>query len=105
MIGAIFETAVLVALRSRLRLEPTRNPLYHWRSHQKEEVDAVIDNVLGAPCPIEIKLTARPSADDIKGIKAFWRHYPQTKNGILITTFNQCFWIADGVLHLPWQAL
>ncbi len=102
--GAIFETAILNSLITLLRAESTRPALYHWRSSDKDEVDAVIEVNNTNLCPVEIKLSSKPKPDHCAGLKTFMNYYKTAKQALLITAFEECFWVEESILHLPWAA-
>ena len=100
--GAIFETAVLNAIRSTIGRDKN---VFYWRQNEECEVDCVIENAFDDPIPVEIKHTSKPNSDDLTGIRAFIESYPQTSFGILISLAEECFWIDKNILHLPFGML
>lgn len=100
--GAIFETAVLNAIRSTIGREKN---IFYWRYDENCEVDCVVENTFDMPIPIEIKHTSNPQSEDVEGIRAFKKAYPQAQYGILITLLEECYWIDNKILHLPFAML
>jgi predicted AAA+ superfamily ATPase len=100
--GAIFETGVLNAIRSTIGRDKN---IFYWRYNEDCEVDCIIENTFDEPIPIEIKHTSNPKSEDIEGIRAFMKAYPETQYGILITLSEECYWIDKNILHLPFAML
>ena len=100
--GAIFETAVLNAIRSTIGRD---KKIFYWRQNEECEVDCVIENTFDDVIPIEIKHSAKPNADDLLGIRAFFKAYPKARFGILITLSEECFWLERNILHVPFAML
>lgn len=100
--GAIFETAALNAIRSTIARDKN---VYYWRQNEDCEVDCVIELSFDDPIPVEIKHTSKPNSDDLTGIRAFIKAYPQTRFGILVSLAEECFWLDKNILHLPFGML
>lgn len=76
--GAAIETLLfqeLVALNSYLNLGYT---IFYWRTADDLEVDFVLYGPRGIKA-FEIKRTARPTSQMLKGLKSFLKDYPQSK--------------------------
>ena len=99
--GRIFETMVLQCIRTRLRLEQGPAQISCWRSHERDEVDMVIERTSGELIPVEIKLSSHTRSDDCRGLRAFMRTYPETKQALLVTAGDQCVTLGNGILHVP----
>ena len=73
---------------------------YHWRTSNGVECDLVLQHA-GKLVPIEVKHTAKPSTNDVKGIVAFRREHREASTGILVSMKPTVEWICPGVLNLP----
>lgn len=105
MLGAIFETYGLTAFRSWTQRSNLSVALYHWRYDENEEVDLVFELADGELVAVDFKLTAKPNADDLTGIKAFRRRYPRCKRGIIISCFETVSYLDHSILNIPISAL
>ena len=74
----------------------------YWRATTGEEVDFVIEwkqKLL----PVEVKTTARPRAADARHLTIFRNEYGKSSlPALLLHSGNDTYWIADGVLAVPW---
>ena len=105
MVGAIYETYGLTAFRSWTQRSHLSLFFYHWRYDEKEEVDLVFELADGELVAVEFKLTAKPNADDLQGLKAFQRRYPKCRRGIIISCFETISYLESGILNVPISAL
>lgn len=105
LFGALFETAVVAEIRKLIAAASVRANLYHWRSHGGAEVDLVLERD-GTLFPIEIKLTARPTASDARGIGAFRQTYSgaTVAPGLVLCACERPFMLTEDDLALPWDA-
>jgi hypothetical protein len=105
LFGALFETAVVAEVRKLVAAASAHANLYHWRTHGGAEVDLVLERD-GTLFPIEIKLTARPSASDAGGITAFRRAYPAASiaPGLVLCACERPLMLTKDDLALPWDA-
>jgi uncharacterized protein len=78
LLGQLFETYAVSEIAKRLQTLPATPMMYHWRSFGGAEVDMVIEKD-GYFWPIEIKLAARPSPRDTRGLDAFAATYPRLR--------------------------
>ena len=105
MVGAIFETYGLVAFRAWAQRSNVTPVFYHWRYDEKEEVDLLFELSDGEVIAVEFKLTAKPNADDIEGIKSFQRRYPKCRRGVVVSCFETICYLDTGILNIPISAL
>ncbi len=105
LLGTVFETFVANSLRALINCERSRIEILHWRQADTNEVDFILELDMETHIPIELKLTGKPSKEHIVGMKELMSYDKKAKNGILITTYEECFWIDQHILHLPWGAL
>lgn len=105
VLGAVFETAAINAVKSLALCEPISIPLYHWRLRDQDEVDLVITWSNSDLFPVEIKLTANPMKKSLSGLLKFMHTFKNFKKGIVISTNEECFYIQKNVLHIPLSAI
>ncbi|WP_199730607.1 ATP-binding protein [Amycolatopsis panacis] len=67
--GALLGGFVLMELARQLTWSQTRAELYHYRTKDKVEVDAVLENRRGQVIAIEIKAATTVSSQDFRGIR------------------------------------
>lgn len=67
--GALLEGFVLMELARQLTWSEVRAELYHYRTKDKVEVDAVLENARGQVIAIEVKAATAVNADDFRGIR------------------------------------
>lgn len=100
--GAHLENLVLCDLIAWRELVTPRPEVLHWRTHNQEEVDFVIE-AGGMLLPIEVKATARPAHRDIRHLLAFRGEYGEAvAGGLLLHAGDDSFWLAEGILAAPW---
>lgn len=104
MLGAIFETYALTAFRSWCQRSSISPFFYHWRLDEKEEVDLVFELADGELVAVEFKLTAKPNADDLRGIKAFQSLYPKCRRGLVVSCFETIAYLDRNILNIPISA-
>ena len=105
MAGALLEGWVVTEAAKAFMALGRKPDLYFWRSHDGLEVDLLIV-INGKLHPIEIKLTATPSAGHVAPINQFIavagdEACPQ---GILVCRTETERVLPNGHLALPWQA-
>ena len=103
--GAIYETYGLAAFRAWAQRSNLSPLFYHWRYDEKEEVDLLFELADGELVAVEFKLTAKPNADDIAGIKAFQKRYPKCRRGIVVSCFETISYLESGILNIPISTL
>ncbi len=103
MTGSIFETSAANAIKKIARSAGGALPLFHWRLDEKNEIDLVIEMNYNELCLVEIKFKATNS--DLNSIKEFRRAYGKNHPAIIVSTNEQCFWMEDDILHMPWNAI
>jgi uncharacterized protein len=103
--GQIFETYAQQAFRAWLKRDGFSGMPYHWRANEKHEVDMVFEVGLGELIAVEFKMTAKPSQDDMKGIRAFQSVYPNCKRGIVVSCHDHLVELDKGILNIPISAL
>lgn len=99
--GNIFESwgvGWLHRQAQRLRLPPV---MYHWRTQNGAEVDAVLE-YNGRLYPIEFKAATNLNKHDTRGIRAFQETYPQAAPGIIVYGGQEPYRLSDTCAALPW---
>ena len=96
-LGALWEHYVLNELHSRL---PDQS-VHYWRDLRGHEVDFVIARRGQRPVAIECKWSARQS-DDLPGLLAFRRAYPQGDNLLVAADVERPFEkrVGDILIHV-----
>lgn len=69
MTGAVLESFVAQELTKQITWSESRPALFHFRTHQQQEVDLLLEDASGRLVGIEVKKTASPSSGDFKGLK------------------------------------
>jgi hypothetical protein len=104
LVGALFETAVVVDIRKLSATLTTPPILYHWRSHGGGEVDLLLERD-GRFYPIEIKLSTKPTKGDTRGITAFRETYPNLDiaAGLVLCPIEQPRRLNETDYAFPWD--
>lgn len=103
--GPLFEGMVVVEVLKAMAHAGLRPELYHWRSHDQLEVDLIIRTREGLQ-PIEIKLTATPTAGHAAPLSRFIElEADAAPHGLLVCRVDRERRLPGGHLALPWQAL
>lgn len=102
--GAFFEGLVLSEAAKVFTVLGRRPDLYFWRSHDGLEVDLLIQ-VGGRLLPIEVKLTATPTARHLQPLEHFRKLAGEraTPTGVLVCRVGERRPLPGGHLALPWQ--
>ncbi|MBM4222937.1 MAG: DUF4143 domain-containing protein, partial [Gammaproteobacteria bacterium] len=103
-LGYLFEQYVGLELLNLLEIEHPYAKLLYWRCHQGPEVDYVIE-YKGKLIPIEVKLSNRPRATDLKHLKIFKKEYDIQEPCYLIANIPYPLEMEDGITALPWNQL
>jgi predicted AAA+ superfamily ATPase len=104
--GALLEGFVLMELSRQLTWSDERVELFHYRTRDQVEVDAVLENRRGQVVGLEVKaaMTVRP--EDFRGL----RHLQERLGedflvGIVLYTGQHTFSFGEGLLAMPVSAL
>ena len=105
-IGPLLEGFVLMELARQLTWSDQRAELYHYRTRDKVEVDAVLENRRGQTVGIEIKASATVRSPDFRGL----RHLADRLGdyfivGIVLYTGTQTLPFGDRMRAMPLSAL
>lgn len=103
-LGALFETAVVGEIRRLSSVLASKPVLHHWRSHGGAEVDLLLERD-GTLFPIEIKATARPTRQHVRGIAALRATYPTQRiaRGLVLAPVAGVTPLTELDTALPWD--
>jgi len=101
MAGGLFETFVLAELIKSFWNQGLEAPIWFFRTKEKEEVDILIDRN-GKLYPIEIKLSARISNEDLRGIKCIKKTNIPIGRSFFITASPHAYPLAGDIFALPY---
>ncbi|MBN2358056.1 MAG: ATP-binding protein [Deltaproteobacteria bacterium] len=101
-LGHLFESYVVTEVLKQLSGLSVRPVAWHWRTAAGAEVDLLLERD-GVFFPIEIKLTARPTARDASGIRSFVDTYPRLRigPGIVVHGGNELFLVDERTVAVP----
>lgn len=68
-LGELLEGFVAMEIARQLTWCETRADQFHYRTRDGDEVDIVLENLLGEVVAIEVKASATPTPDDFRGIR------------------------------------
>lgn len=106
ILGAMFETWVLNALRGQFVALSVPPDLLHWRTSGGAEVDIVLERD-GKLFPIEVKCKTHPSGHDTRGLRAFRETYGPDRVGpaMLVHAGTECWRLDENTWAVPWTRL
>jgi predicted AAA+ superfamily ATPase len=104
--GALLEGFVLMELSRQLTWSAERAELFHYRTRDQVEVDAVLENRRGEVVGIEVKAASTVRSEDFRGL----RHLQQRLGedflvGIVLHTGQQTLPFGQGLRAMPVSAL
>ncbi|MBN6053515.1 ATP-binding protein [Nonomuraea sp. RK-328] len=104
--GPLLEGFVLMELSRQLTWADERADLYHYRTKDKVEVDAVLENRQGRVVGIEVKAASTVRAEDFRGL----RHLADRLGddfvvGLVLYTGDQTYSFGDRMRAMPISAL
>jgi len=104
--GHIFETYIVMEVIKRTAAWMQRPSLHHYRTYQGTEVDLILE-YNGTLFPMEIKLTAKPSAMDARGIQSLRTTFPKERIGcgLIVCSTPKAFPIQQNIWAVPWWEL
>jgi predicted AAA+ superfamily ATPase len=100
-LGALFESLVHLQLRADAELQVPRVGIYFWRTSGGQEVDFVLEQGRNLVA-VEVKLTSRPSYNDIKNLLLFLGEHPQAIRGVLVHAGSALRHLHSKVIAVPW---
>lgn len=102
--GNIFESWGIGWILRQIQRLPLAPALYHWRTQNGAEVDAVLD-YNGKLFPVEFKASSRLSKHDTRGIQAFLETYDRAVPGVIVYGGNELYRISEHAVAIPWKAV
>ncbi len=104
--GSMLENFVLMELARQLTWGDERARLYHYRTKDKVEVDAVIEAADGRVVAVEVKAGATVRAEDLAGLRHLANHLgDRFVAGYVLYTGQQTLPFGDRLRALPIDAL
>lgn len=104
--GPMLETFVLMELARQITWNDERVRLYHYRTKDKVEVDAVLESADGRVVAIEVKASATIRSEDLTGLRHLAeRAGPRFVAGCILYTGQQTLPFGDRIRALPVDAL
>jgi predicted AAA+ superfamily ATPase len=104
--GPMIENFVLMELARQLTWSDERARLYHYRTKDKVEVDAVLETPDGRVVGIEVKAGATVRTEDLAGLRHLRRQIgDRFVAGYVLYTGQQTLPFGDGIRALPIEAL
>jgi predicted AAA+ superfamily ATPase len=106
LLGGLLESFVAMELVKQASWSADPPALYHFRTHEGDEVDLVLERRGGALVGIEVKSAARVTAADFKGLRTLaaiaGRRF---RRGIVLYTGAEIVPFGAGLFALPVEAL
>jgi predicted AAA+ superfamily ATPase len=106
LFGGLLESFVAIELVKQAGWSADPPALYHFRTHEGDEVDLVLERRSGAVVGIEVKSAATVTATDFKGLRALaeatGRHF---RRGIVLYAGTEVVPFGAGLFALPVEAL
>lgn len=104
ILSHLFEQFIGMELLRYIRVHNPLLQLKYWRDHAGPEIDYVID-LQGRYCPIEVKWTELPKANDCRHLVTFMNEYQTTEYGYLVCRTPRRMLLNDKIIAIPWQEL
>jgi hypothetical protein len=106
LLGGLLESFVAMELVKQAGWSADPPALYHFRTHEGDEVDLVLERRGGALVGIEVKSAATVTAADFKGLRALAQIAGRRfRCGIVLYTGAEIVPFGAGLFALPVQAL
>lgn len=104
--GAVLENFAVMELARQLTWSDVRGRLYHYRTKEKLEVDAIIETPDGRVAGIEIKAGATVRTEDLAGLRNLARHAgDRFIAGYVLYTGQQTLPFGNRIRAIPMDAL
>lgn len=102
--GNIFESWGAGWISRQIQRLPMAPAVYHWRTKNGAEVDAVLD-YNGKLYPVEFKASHRLNKHDARGILAFRNTYANAVPGVIIYGGSEPYQLTEHAMAIPWKAV
>ncbi len=104
--GSMMENFVVMELARQLTWSEERGRLYHYRTKDKQEVDAVIETPDGRVIGVEVKAGASVRTEDLAGLRNLANHLgDRFVAGYVLYTGQQTLPFGEKIKALPVDAL
>jgi hypothetical protein len=104
--GPILENFVVMELARQLTWSEERARLFHYRTKDKLEVDAVLETPDGRVVAVEVKAGATIRAEDLAGLRSLAHNLgDKFVAGYVLYTGHQALSFGDRIKALPMDAL
>jgi hypothetical protein len=104
--GAMMENFVVMELARQLTWAEERGRLYHYRTKDKQEVDAVVETPDGRVIGVEVKASATVRTEDLTGLRNLANHLKERfVAGYVFYTGQQTLPFGEKIKALPLDAL
>jgi len=106
LMGALFETWVLNALRGQFTALAMPPDVMHWRTVGGAKVDLLLERD-GTLFPIEVKGKSHPNGHDARGLRAFRETYPNERIGVgmIVHAGEELYRLDENTWAVPWTAM
>jgi predicted AAA+ superfamily ATPase len=106
LLGGLIESFVAMELVKQAGWNADPPALYHFRTHEGDEVDLVLERRSGALVGIEVKSAVTVTAADFKGLRALAQIAGRRfRRGIVLYTGGEIVPFGPGLFALPVEAL
>jgi predicted AAA+ superfamily ATPase len=106
LLGGLLESFVAIELAKQAAWSEDPPAMYHFRTHEGDEVDLVLERRGGAVVGIEVKSAATVTAADFKGLRALAEAAGRRfRRGIVLYTGTEVVPFGAGLFALPVEAL
>ena len=104
--GPLLENFVLMEIVKQASFSETRPPLFHYRTADGLEVDAVVESPSGGVCGVEVKAAATLTSRDSRGLKGLSASLGDDFiAGVILHTGSESARLAEKIWALPVSAL
>jgi predicted AAA+ superfamily ATPase len=106
LLGGLLESFVAMELAKQAAWSEDPPAMYHFRTHEGDEVDLVLEGRGGAVVGIEVKSAATVTAADFKGLRALAEAAGRRfRRGLVLYTGTEVVPFGAGLFALPVEAL
>lgn len=104
--GHLLETFAVGEVRAQLAGQDSVGGLGHWRTHDGDEVDLVVELADGSILAIEVKAGSRVRPDDWKGLRALRNATgDRFRGGVLLYLGAYSYALNEGIAAIPMDQL